>query len=225
MRRRARNSGTAIDATNRWDLKSLDVRGEAPLPAPAEVIARLGPYCRRLIRMYGSTPELRKDLHGEVYCIVHDLLEAYDTSRGVPLSAYLFRNLRAGVFTAARKEWRRYEREEPTSPLDSDWWETRKPTTESCQDRVIQREALLQAMEQLTERQRAVVFMRYFQGREFDSIARQLDIEPVTARSLLRNGISRLRKTMVDDLAPSPVTYTEEWTRQRSAVSDRIVTH
>src|SRR5438105_5067120 len=97
--------------------------GPAPLPAPAEVMDRYGPYCRRLIRKYGSNPELRQDLIGETYCLVHDLLQSYDVSRGVPLSAYLFSRLRSGVFTYARREWRREAREQAASTASSEEWE------------------------------------------------------------------------------------------------------
>jgi RNA polymerase sigma-70 factor (ECF subfamily) len=196
-------------------LKALDERAEQDLlPMPSELMVRFAPYCRRLIRRYGSTPELRQDLLGEIYCILHDLVQAYDTSRGVPLSAYLFAQLRSSVFTCARSEWRRHEREVLTSPLDVEWWELHSAKQDHFHDRFALRESLLQAMNQLTERQRTVVYLRYFQEREFDDIAATLGIKPVTVRSLLRNGLVRLRAIMLNDAGARPGQSKESCTLQ-----------
>lgn len=187
--------------TVEWNLKDLDARvATEPLPPPADLLILLAPYCRRLIRRYGSTPELRQDLAGEIYCILHDLLEAYDISRGVPLSAYLFTQLRTNLFTRARREWRVQSREVCTSPLDEDWWELQAVAQDTVPDRLVLRETLLQALRELPERQRAVVYLRYFHEQEFEEIAQGMGIKKATARSLLRNGLDRLRKMMRADL-------------------------
>lgn len=184
-----------------WNLEELDQRAATePLPPPADLLILLAPYCRRLIRRYGSTPELRQDLAGEIYCILHDLLQAYDNTRGVPLSAYLFTQLRTNLFTRARREWRVQNREITTSPLEEDWWELQAVVQDSAPDRLALRETLLQAIKELPERQRAVVYLRYFHEQEFEEIARGMGIKKATARSLLRNGLDRLRKTMRADL-------------------------
>ena len=170
--------------------------GEAsePLPTAAEALDRLGPYCRWLIRKYGSTPELRQDLVGQMYCILHDSLQSYDSTRGVPLSAYLFSQLRTSVFTYARTEWRHAARELAASRLDGDSWEGAEAADDArWPENLALRESLLQAMTQLTERQRAVVHLRYFQQREFEEIGCILGIKTATARSLLRFGLRRLR--------------------------------
>ncbi len=195
-------SHAVIDEECNWDLRELRGTPEVEaIPPPAELLVRFGPYCRRLIRKYGSSPELRQDLVGEIYCILHDLVQAYDTSRGVPLSAYLFSQLRSCVFTYARSEWRRTARELAASRLEGDGWELEETAQDlNWPDRVTLRESLLQAMEQLTERQRSVVYLRYFQEREFEDIAEMLQIKPATARSLLRHGIRRLRKILRSDL-------------------------
>lgn len=171
----------------------------AAIPIPADLLVRFAPYCRQLIRRYGTTPEQRQDLLGEIYCILHDLVQAYDTSRGVPLSAYFFTQLRACVFTRARKEWKHQSREISTSPLNEEWWEIQEVTYDSTLDQMAQREWLMAAMEQLTPRQRTVVYLRYFQARSFEDIADTLDIKPATARSLLRNGIAQLRVILRQD--------------------------
>lgn len=183
-----------------WDLKQLDeLAASEPLPPPSDLLVLFAPYCRRLIRRYGSTPELRQDLLGEIYCILHDLREAYDTTRGVPLSAYLFTQLRSSIFTCARREWRVQHREVSTSPLEEDWWEIQAVTQDLTPDRIALREILLQALSELPERQRTVVYLRYFQEQEFEEIARSMGIKEATARSLLRNGLDSLRKMVRAD--------------------------
>lgn len=170
-----------------------------PLPAPGELLALFGPYCHRLIRRYGSTPELRQDLLGEIYCIIHDLREGYDITRGVPLSAYLFTQLRSSIFTCARREWRVQNREISTSPLEEDWWELQSVVQDATAERFALREELLQALRELPKRQRTVVYLRYFQDQEFEEIAQRMGIKAATARSLLRNGLDRLRKMVRGD--------------------------
>jgi len=159
---------------------------------------RYGPYCQRLIRKYGRSHELRQDLIGETYCLLHDLLQSYDGSRGVPLSAYLFSQLRAGVFTYARSEWRREARELAASRAADEGWrlEERPEPDSTWPERLTLRESLIQAMGQLTERQAAVVYLRYFQEREFEDIGALLNVKASTARSLLRHGLCHLREIL-----------------------------
>ena len=74
--------------------------------------------------------------------------------------------------------------------------EDRPDPTPSWPDRLTLRESLIQAMGQLTERQAAVVYLRYFQDREFDDIAAILNVKTCTARSLLRHGLRHLREIL-----------------------------
>lgn len=162
-------------------------------PVPPELLVRFAPYCRRLVRIYGTTPELRQDLVGEIYCILHDLVQTYDPTRGIPFSAYLFTQLRASVFSKARRAWNVQTREICACPLDAGWWEIQQAAGDSFADQLSLREWLLEAIAELTERQRTVIYLRYFQGRAFTEIAEALQIQPATVRSVLRNGINRLR--------------------------------
>lgn len=177
----------------------------ATLPAPAEIMDQFAPYCRRLIRKYGTCPELRQDLIGETYCLVHELLQSYDTSRGVPLSAYLFSQLRAGVFTYARSEWRRAARElAPQDPEQTDGEpEAAHQIDAGWPERLTLRESIREALGQLTPRQAAVVRLRYFQERDFEEIAAIMGIKACTARSLLRHGLRHLREILQRDAAPT----------------------
>jgi RNA polymerase sigma factor (sigma-70 family) len=160
------------------------------------------PLVQRLIRRYGSDPELRQDLEGEIYCRFCALLAAYDPLRGVPLRPYLVRQLTASVHTYARGHWRRQRREvrleedagvsEPAGyPLGvadpGDQWDH-----ELMMQQV--REKLPEAIARLPLRQRQVVIWRYYEFRPFEEIAEMLDVRPATARSLLRHGLNHLRR-------------------------------
>jgi RNA polymerase sigma factor (sigma-70 family) len=163
--------------------------------------AEFQPLIYRLMRQYGTRPELRQDLAGEIYCRFCTLLEAYDPNRGVPLRAYLVTQLSASIYTYARQHWRRDRREvslemhtahglechltqDPT-PL----WD-RKMTVEAV------REALPEALSRLTTRQRQAVLWRFYDGRSYEQIAQVLQVEPVTVRSLVRRALESLRRQL-----------------------------
>jgi RNA polymerase sigma factor (sigma-70 family) len=165
--------------------------------------AEFAPLVRRLIRQYGSDDaELRADLSGEIYCRFCALLDAYDPERGIPLRPYLVRQLTASVYTYARQNWRRQRREvyleisegtpEPVQPHDP----TRGWNHAMAMQQVLT--ALPQGIAQLPQRQRQVVFWRYYEHRSFEEIAQTLDIRVASARSLLRHGLNNLRKWITE---------------------------
>src|SRR5579871_2017267 len=80
-------------------------------PERDALYAEFAPLVRRLIRQFGKTSELRRDLPGEIYCRFCALLEAFDPDRGVPLRPYLVRQLTATTYTYARQHWRIASRE------------------------------------------------------------------------------------------------------------------
>jgi RNA polymerase sigma factor (sigma-70 family) len=174
---------------------------ESPIDRDA-VYAELQPLVRRLIRQYGEDAEMRQDLAGEIYCRFCDLLEAYDPARGIPLRPYLIRTLTASVYTYARSHWRNKKRErgleigqdgpEPAGSVEcpTPAWDRRLMTGQVL-------EALPQVMANLPLRQRQVVIWRYYEGRSYEQIAGDLNIRQATARSLLRHGITNLRRQLV----------------------------
>ena len=155
------------------------------------------PLVKRLVRQYGKTLDQRQDLEGEIYCQFCAHLNAFDPNRCVPLRPYIVRLLSASVFTYARKQWKLEEREtgldhtegsHPAFMIDptSTW------THNVSQQQVIA--ALPLSLSQLPDRQRRVVILRYYEQRSYEEIAELLEIKPATARSLLRHGLTSLRK-------------------------------
>jgi RNA polymerase sigma factor (sigma-70 family) len=161
--------------------------------------AEFRPLVNRLIRKYGDTLELRKDLEGEIFCLFCGLLDAFDPGRGVPLKAYLVHQLTASVYTFARRRWRR-EQHEISLELREDTTQTMDPSAEWDQEIALQsvRELLPNAIAALPQRQRQVVIWRYYEHRSFEEIAQSLDIQVATARSILRHGLNNLRRAFAN---------------------------
>jgi RNA polymerase sigma factor (sigma-70 family) len=176
-------------------------------PAEREAIYEdFQPLVRRLIRQYGDTPDIREDLKGEIYCRFCHLLDAYDSSRGINLYAYLVRMLSASTYAYARSLWRRRQQKERWEvsweeqeaqgvEVSNDWDDpVERRIREDDQKEMIG--ALREWIGLLPERQRQVVTWRYYEGRSFEEIASRLNIKPATARSMLRHIVNKLRKQM-----------------------------
>lgn len=160
------------------------------------------PLMRRLIRQYGSNPELREDLRGEIYCRFCALLDAYDPGRGVPLKPYLVRQLTASAYTFARHQWRRQQREVNLEIEAADAHHAAHaldPSQQWDDTLLIQRiqSGLGDALCLLSLRQRQVVIWRYYEARSFEEIAERLDIKVATARSILRHALLNLRRHLI----------------------------
>jgi RNA polymerase sigma-70 factor (ECF subfamily) len=159
------------------------------------------PLVRSLIGRYGDDPELREELPGEIYARFCQLVADYEPGRGVPLKLYLVRTLSASVYSYARSRWQRRRRE---SSLELELGLNARvgssdPAREWDEQIAMQRvlEQLPDAIVRLPLRQRQVVVWFYYEGLAFEEIAQTLEIQPATARSLLRHGIARLRQLIL----------------------------
>ena len=178
--------------------------GEPQIVNPVDTIDRewlygeFAPLVRRLILQYGSCPQLREELVGEIYCRFCALLDAFDPKRGVPLRPYLVRQLSASVYTFVRSYRRSPAKELPfEAGLDEVHRDLRTDPTRDWDyamalDSI--REVIPTALNQLSERQQSVVLWRYYHDCSFDEIAQRLGIQSATARSLLRHALKTMRK-------------------------------
>ena len=176
-------------------------RREAVMHNRESLYAEFRPLVRRLVTQYGDTREMRQELTGEIYYRFCALLDAYDPGRGVPLRPYLVRQLTASIYSYARSGWNRRRRE---VSLESDNMRfERNLTDNSCRewdDKVILEQTLKSlpdSVSRLTLRQRQVVIWRYMEQRSFSEIAGLLNVQEATARSLLRHGLTTLRKLIL----------------------------
>jgi RNA polymerase sigma factor (sigma-70 family) len=170
--------------------------------------ADFAPLVKRLLRQYGTDPEMRQDLAGEIYCRFCALLDVYDPDRGIPLRPYLVRQLSTSIYTYARSQWNLRKREafldleDPSGATEPSYDPTPAWLSDLCDQEILN--GLPKAIAQLPERQRKVVCWRYYDELPFDQIAGFLGVEPATVRSLLRHGLSSLRKRIQPmDAAPA----------------------
>jgi len=155
------------------------------------------PLVNSLMRRYGSTPELRKDLQGEIYYQFRQLIDSYERERGIPLVAYLTRMLSQRIFNYIRDYWRGESRYVHLEPEVLEGTLTTGVNGQNGCEEALQAQEVLNALPSaiaaLPHRQRLVLVWRYYEERSFEQIAADLGIQPATARSLLRHAITSLR--------------------------------
>lgn len=131
--------------------------------------------------------------------------------------------LTADIFTAVYKNLERYHPE--ISSLDTwlyvitgnrvkNYYRNRKDEilTDEMEDRMPkqelsvedvsmlrwERDHLLQCLERLSVRERSIIILKYYQGRNSEEIGRQLDLTSVNVRAILKRSLNKLRKMMTE---------------------------
>jgi len=121
---------------------------------------------------------------------VRDRLNVPDSTK-----AYLMTSLRRRLF----------EKESKTSAVTVDMDSTREPAllTEGQEERWIQLEdetsrqkQLENALGRLSERQREIIHMKYFQQLDYDEIGKIMDLNYQSARNLVTRALTVLRREM-----------------------------
>lgn len=149
--------------------------------------------------------ESGRQLLRHAYQLTHDLQQAQDLLQDALLLAYESWRRRPdlrvedGAAYLRRTISRRYFRLSSQEPaggvdaLDSALHDRGDPAAEFAQGSV-DRDAIWQALEQLTPRRRTVLVLRYYQQMSHAEIARHLDCSEATARSLLARGLEAMRR-------------------------------
>jgi RNA polymerase sigma factor (sigma-70 family) len=159
--------------------------------------AEFSPLVRRLLRIYGTTPEHRDDLVGEIYYRFCDLYEAYDPKYQVPLRPYLVRKLSVSIYSLFRRDRRRALREAPLDEADqSHVLDGHADPTNGWIEQLYVEGTLIAAICRLPERQRKVILWRYYGDASFEQIADRMQIQQASVRSLLRYGLRALRSAI-----------------------------
>jgi RNA polymerase sigma factor (sigma-70 family) len=161
----------------------------------------------QLISRYGDDPDLREELNTEIYYRFCKLLTSYDITRNIPLRPYLVCQLTSSVYTFVRQRRISKQREvnlelDPDSFLPalaadpSEQWDDNLMFQELCRH-------LPSVMQRLTLRQRQVVTWRYYEERSYEDIAAELNVQPATARSILRFSLRNMRRMLEEDNIPA----------------------
>jgi RNA polymerase sigma-70 factor (ECF subfamily) len=73
---------------------------------------------------------------------------------------------------------------------------TMPPAAVDVTETIVERDALIEALNRLTEVQREALVLAYLGGRTYREVAHELDIPEGTAKTRLRDGLTALRRCM-----------------------------
>jgi len=138
--------------------------------------------------MLGDADEA-EDLLQEVFIQVHKSLHTFQPTKGA-LTTWLHR------VTVNRCLNRRRKRRFSFLPLDESSPSSVASRWPSSESRTVEEEAVRQAVSRLSEKQRAVVILRYYWELAYSEIAHILDIPLGTVKSRLNLALRTLRKEL-----------------------------
>jgi|GEM_PF-1968631 RNA polymerase sigma factor (sigma-70 family) len=178
-------------------------KGDPDLENRDRLFSQFQPLVRRLVNQYaGKDQEMRQDLQGEIYYRFSVLFDQFDPERGVPLRAYLVRQLTYSVYVYARHHWRNARRETNIDDMmqRGEPGELVDPTAQWIENLNLKRiiQTLPDAILKLPSRQRQIIIWRYYDLLSYEEIALNLNIRVPSARSLLRHGLNNLRRIIGD---------------------------
>jgi RNA polymerase sigma-70 factor (ECF subfamily) len=162
-------------------------------PAAEQLLRRLLPRIRNLVRYLVRDDRDVDDIAQEVLVLVYRRLETYDGRGG--LSSWVDRIATRATFAARRKERSRRE-VFPSQPeivlAAADDSERTRP------DEVLDPRRLVRLLAKIPEEQRDALVMHHALGWSVPEIATELSASPETVRSRLRLGRAHLRALMND---------------------------
>jgi RNA polymerase sigma-70 factor (ECF subfamily) len=125
-----------------------------------------------------------EDVLQDVFLRVHDALGSYDPAKGA-FTTWLYR-------VTVNLCLSRQRRARPTGTLYE-----RTPGEASPEGQIAESLALEQALDGLSEKQRAVIFLRYYAGLSYAEIAGVLDVPLGTVQSRLNGALQSLRHNLI----------------------------
>ncbi len=135
--------------------------------------------------MLGDAAEAEDALQ-EVFVLLHKSLPAFDPRKGA-FTTWLYRVTLNHCFNHRRK------RRPSCLPLEN---ASRTLASESLGSQIIEEDSIRQAIRDLSEKQRAVVILRYYWELPYAEISRILDIPLGTVKSRLDLALRTLRRTL-----------------------------
>lgn len=168
-------------------------------PATRDVAAVYARYARPLLHFIlhrVGDPAVAEDLLQDVFVRVLVGLPRYE-ERGYPVGAWLYRIAACRVI-----DWLRVHARRRTASLDhaldlpSRGWPDGEDT---AADREAKQRVLTVALAQLTERQAAVIRLRFFAGLPIVEVAERLGLTPQAVKALQHRGVTQLRSVLALD--------------------------
>lgn len=166
----------------------LLARDEAAL---REVIDTYGKAVHGMARRVLAEPSLAEEAAQDTFVALWRRPGAYDPARG-SLQSFLLSVARNKAVDLVRKE---ESLRRSTDSLRDEAEATQTPVQESS-SRVEEREIVRSALQGLTGLQREALVLAYFGGRTYREVATELEIPEGTAKTRLRDGLTKLREIL-----------------------------
>lgn len=170
-------------------------------PVRELLLARLQPLVQELLSRYGTTAELRRDLRGEIYCRVSELISAFDSTQDGSIEEFARRRLSESLSRYLREFW-------DTVGLATEAGPSAEfaPGTSLAEGglRLLSLPAegvrhLSSYLVRLPHRQRLAFVWSHYDGHSDEEIAERLAVDSETARALLRQAMRSLRRLIERD--------------------------
>ena len=168
-------------------LKHGDINGLVFLVSTYQVKAIRAAY------LVTHDPQLAQDVVQDVFLQVHRGIDGFDARR--PFGPWFMRSVVHAALKAARKA----SRQLPMADTDETWlkiWAAQQETPEAQLETSESAQAIWQAMQQLSPRQRTVIVQRYFLEMSEKEMSIELQAAPGTVKWLLNAARARLRKLL-----------------------------
>ncbi len=153
----------------------------------AEVFERYKNLVYKTAYLMMDDPAEADDVLQEVFILVYKSLSTYDPEKGA-FTTWLHR------ITVNCCLMQRRKRRFLVLPLDNLRHSASGKSLETTWAELDEKEGVMQAIRRLSDKQRAVVILRYFWNLPYDEIARILDIPLGTVKSRLDGSLRRLRQ-------------------------------
>jgi RNA polymerase sigma-70 factor, ECF subfamily len=158
-----------------------------------EVVDGLGPVVYAMARRIVADPSLAEEAAQDTFVALWRRPGAFDPSRGT-LQAFLLGVARNKAIDLVRRE-EALRRTSQSLVADAEV-ASKEASSDERMEEVEERQRVLVALGRLTFVQREAIVLAYFGGRTYREVASELGIPEGTAKTRLRDGLTRLRELM-----------------------------
>lgn len=142
--------------------------------------------------------ELTKDCIHELFVTIWDRKE--HLAEVDSIKAYLLASLRRSLFKKIKKKRKYYEDKEDPAAHSSEIQFSPEVILIRDEVKAEKLEALYEAINQLPDRQKEVLFLKYFNGMSYDEIEDILSIKYQSIKNHIYRATTKLREIMGDDI-------------------------
>ena len=177
------------------------------LHAAEHLVMQYLPLIRQKVLYYGRLADYQ-DLLQQGRLIFLEVLKEYDNGRGVPFGAYLKEKFAWRLFHYIRDVMGYRDKEDLFSDVPANTVQHILATHAVLEPDEADWEALEKAVQGLTQKQRLVLSLFYWDELSVREIAHKLHETPQGVRQLKARAEKHLRRTMMDSVVPSKAKTT-----------------